>query len=282
MTPCSINLVTYVSSAFKYLVKYDGKIIETTVTNQGAVAEEWVSEILLVHSDNKNPVVGLDIKWDDSPNELVSNKCSVLLLCIDTKCLILQLLYMDTIPETIKSFLLVSEYGLHCANTEDIRTIVTKKWLVQFGQHGLEYLADGMFNLVIKKPGAVAEEWVSEILLVHSDNKNPVVGLDIKWDDSPNELVSNKCSVLLLCIDTKCLILQLLYMDTIPETIKSFLMNSKFTFMGVKEDMSKLVSEYGLHCANTEDIRTIVTKKWLVQFGQHGLEYLADGMFNLV
>nr|GEW15123.1 Werner syndrome-like exonuclease [Tanacetum cinerariifolium] len=73
MTPCRINLVTYVSSAFKYLVKYDGKTIETTVTNQGAVAEEWVSEILVVHSDNKNPVVGLDIKWDDSPNELPGN-----------------------------------------------------------------------------------------------------------------------------------------------------------------------------------------------------------------
>ncbi|GKE54259.1 Werner syndrome-like exonuclease, partial [Tanacetum coccineum] len=112
----------------------------------------------------------------------------------------------------------------------------------------------------VTNQGAVAEEWVSEILLVHSDNKNPVVGLDIKWDDSPDELVSNKCSVLLLCIETKCLILQLLYMDTIPETIKSFLMNSKFTFMGVNEVMSKLVSEYGLHCANTEDIRMTIKK----------------------
>ncbi|GJT45347.1 Werner syndrome-like exonuclease [Tanacetum coccineum] len=182
MTPCSINLVTYVSSAFKYLVKYDGKTIKTTVTNQGAVAEEWVSEILLVHSDNKNHVVGLDIKWDDSPDELVRNKCSVLLLCIETKCLILQLLYMDTIPETIKSFLmnskftfmgvnedmskLVSEYGLHCANTEDIRMIVTKRWLVQFGQHDLEYLVDGMFTLEIKKPGndERLNKWAARVL----------------------------------------------------------------------------------------------------------------------
>lgn len=85
-----------------------------------------------------------------------------------------------------------------------------------------------------------------------------VVGLDIEW--RPHESwMSNKSATLQLCIDEKCLILQLLYLDEVPESLKDFLNSSKFTFVGIEvaDDVKKLKNEYGLNCAKSADIRAM-------------------------
>ncbi|KAF8387666.1 hypothetical protein HHK36_026320 [Tetracentron sinense] len=46
--------------------------------------------------------------------------------------------------------------------------------------------------------------------------------------------MSNKTATLQLCVDNKCLILQLFYMDYIPQSIKSFLSDPNATFVGVE------------------------------------------------
>ncbi|KVH97529.1 3'-5' exonuclease domain-containing protein [Cynara cardunculus var. scolymus] len=81
-------------------VNYDGKTIETTVTNKAAITDEWMDELLTLHADHPTVVVGLDVEWRPHLIRSMSNKSATLQLCIDTKCLILQLFYMDEIPES--------------------------------------------------------------------------------------------------------------------------------------------------------------------------------------
>ena len=69
-----------------------------------------------------------------------------------------------------------------------------------------------------------------------------VVGLDIEWRSNLVCSMTNKTATLQLCIQDKSLILQLFYMDEIPQSFKSFLADSNFTFTGVEvaNDISKL------------------------------------------
>ncbi|KAL6543131.1 hypothetical protein OROHE_010651 [Orobanche hederae] len=91
--------------------------------------------------------------------------------------------------------------------------------------------------------------------------------------------MSNKSATLQLCIDKKCLILQLFYMDEIPNPLKSFLMNPNFTFVGVEvdQDVAKLRDEYGLGCARSMDIRAeiMARRSYLFWKPRPGLKDLA-------
>lgn len=79
----SQSSVTYVSSYFKYHVKFDDKTIETIVTNERAVADAWVKEILVAHADNPKVVVGIHVKWHGwASTTFTYFKCSTLQLCI--------------------------------------------------------------------------------------------------------------------------------------------------------------------------------------------------------
>ncbi|MED6201195.1 hypothetical protein PIB30_092502 [Stylosanthes scabra] len=89
---------------------------------------------------------------------------------------------------------------------------------------------------------------------------------------------SNKSSTLQLCIDDKCLTLQLFYIDNFPLSLKNFLMNPKFTFVGVEvaDDILKISNEYGLNCASHADIRELSNKKWPLRYYRRpGLKRLA-------
>ncbi|KAL4586504.1 hypothetical protein LXL04_011140 [Taraxacum kok-saghyz] len=175
--------ITYDSTSSKYHVRYDGKTIVTTVTDKSAVATEWVDEILLLHANNPNVMVGLDVEWRPHSISYMSNKSATLQLCIDDKCLILQLFYMDEIPESLKSFLLnpkftfvgievegdilklKNEYGLDCAKSADIREGAKKKWPGRFRRPGLKDLAMDVARIHMKKPKHVCmSNWEARIL----------------------------------------------------------------------------------------------------------------------
>ncbi|PWA54233.1 3'-5' exonuclease domain-containing protein [Artemisia annua] len=163
----SESSATHVSSYFKYHVKFDDKTIETIVTNERAVADAWVKEILVAHAENPKVVVGFHVKWYEWTSS-TSGKCSTLQLCIDTKCIILQLKHIDEISQSIKDFLMnpnitfvgahedftkfVGDYGLDCAKSEDIRAAVIRKWPRRFQRHDLEYLAKELAGLKLDKP----------------------------------------------------------------------------------------------------------------------------------
>lgn len=174
--------ITFNPTTSKYSVILAGKTIETTLTDKAAIADEWVREILSIHA-GKPMVVGLDIEWRPHPIRSMSNKSATLQLCIDDKCLILQLFYMDEIPESLKSFLadsnftfvgievgddiakLKNEYGLDCSRSADIRDLAMQRWPGRFRRPGLKDLAWEVTNLPMKKPKHVSRSnWEARVL----------------------------------------------------------------------------------------------------------------------
>lgn len=57
-----------------------------------------------------------------------------------------------------------------------------------------------------------------------------------------------------LCIDTKCLIFQMLNMDEMPQSLENFHRNYRFTFIGLELDLSTFVSGRGLIWDKGKDI----------------------------
>ncbi|CAH9087550.1 unnamed protein product [Cuscuta europaea] len=166
----SSSNITYNSSNSKYYVQFGGKRIETTVTDRASVANDWVTMIRSKHAGESTVVVGLDNEWLPHPVRYMSNKSATLQLCVDEDCLILQLFYVDEIPEELKRFLsdstfvfvgvevaddvgkLREEYGLVCAKSEDIRELAKKKWPWRFSRPGLKDLAMEICGLNMPKP----------------------------------------------------------------------------------------------------------------------------------
>lgn len=73
-------------------------------------------------------------------------------------------------------------------------------------------------------------------------------------------------------------------MDEIPESIKGFLMNPNFTFVGIEvaDDAMKLKNEYGLDCRCCGDIRDAAKDRWPGRFRRPGLKDLAREICGLV
>ncbi|MCD7448616.1 hypothetical protein HAX54_044870 [Datura stramonium] len=166
----SSHVSTSSGTASKYQIKFGGETIETTVTNKAAVANEWASAMLSKYS-GKQTVVGLDNEWKPNFSRFSNNKLATLQLCIDNMCLIVQLIYLDEIPKTLKEFLanpnftfvgvevstedilkLKNEYGLVCASKADIRDVAKNKWPGRYSRPGLKDLAYDICNLYMLKP----------------------------------------------------------------------------------------------------------------------------------
>ncbi|CAN4108923.1 unnamed protein product [Withania somnifera] len=160
------------STTSKYDIKFGGQTIETTVTDKAAVANEWASAMLSKYS-GKQTVVGLDNEWRPTFSRYTSNKSATLQLCIDKMCLIVQLFYLDEIPQTLKKMLanpnfiyvgvevaddiskLRNEYGLVCASNADIH----------FSRPGLKDLASEICGLYMRKPKHVClSNWEARVL----------------------------------------------------------------------------------------------------------------------
>lgn len=172
------------STTSKYHVNYDNKTIKTTLTKRASDVTEWVNETLLAHANVPKMVVGLDVEWRPHMISGMSNKSATLQLCIDTKCLILQLFYMDVIPQSLKNFLmnrkfifvgvevemdvekLKNEYGLDCARSADIRSATIKRWPnMYFRKPGLKHLARDVASLHMEKPMHVCRSnWDAQVL----------------------------------------------------------------------------------------------------------------------
>ncbi|GLT64904.1 hypothetical protein SLA2020_373670 [Shorea laevis] len=149
-----------------YLVHYCGKIIETTVTESASVAENWVLNIQSGLSEQKINIVGFNCKWKPHPIESMSGRITTLQLCVDTRCLVLQISRLNNIPESIKHFFsdsnvvfvgievkkmvtkLQNEYGLNCTNKIDVRHLVKMHFPVSFCMKpGLKALASQLVGL---------------------------------------------------------------------------------------------------------------------------------------
>ncbi|KAF9596649.1 hypothetical protein IFM89_012864 [Coptis chinensis] len=174
------------NSDTQYIVYFSGKTIETTVTDKASVAQDWIRDIVSIHQHKTQVIVGLDIEWRPHPIRDLSNKSATLQLCIDDKCLILQLFYMDEIPNLLKDFLgdskfkfvgievgddvqkLRNEYGLICSSHLDIRELAKTRYPGRFRRPGLKDLALEISGLRMMKPEHVClSNWESRILDVN-------------------------------------------------------------------------------------------------------------------
>ncbi|KAH6826453.1 hypothetical protein C2S53_014307 [Perilla frutescens var. hirtella] len=166
----SSSSIAFNPATSKYNVTFAGTTIETTVTDKAATASAWVREISSLYGGIPT-VVGLDVEWRPHHMDNMSNKSATLQLCINNKCLILQLFYMDEIPQSIKGFLLNpnftfvgvqveedvmklrNEYGLDCSRCMDVRAEANARWPGMFSRRpGLKDLARELCGLYMKKP----------------------------------------------------------------------------------------------------------------------------------
>ena len=141
---------------------------------------------------------------------------------------------------------------------------IPSKYSVNFAGKTIE-------TIVVTVKASNADEWVHQILSIYAGTST-VVGIDTEWSLHP----SKKAAILQLCIGERCLIVQLSYMDNIPQSLKSFLMDSNFTFVGigVSRDIAKLL-EYELNCSKSTDIGQVAKKLWPGRFQGPSLKELA-------
>ncbi|XP_061366079.1 3'-5' exonuclease-like [Gastrolobium bilobum] len=147
----------------------------------------------------------------------------------------------------------------------------TSKYLVLFDGIKIETTVTGKAK--------ITDEWIQLILSTHAGNQL-VIGMDTEWMRS-NKM---KTAILQLCVEDKCLIFQLSHMDDdIPESLRSFLMDYDFKFVGVgvMNDIKKLKNEYGLECKNGIDVSTLAVTQWPGRFSSRGLKYLAKELVGL-
>ncbi|KAL0436003.1 UNVERIFIED_CONTAM: Exonuclease 3'-5' domain-containing protein 2 [Sesamum radiatum] len=154
----------------KYVVSFSGARIEATVTDKAAGVTNWVQEVLSMYG-GESIIVGLDCEWKPNSYAYENNKTATLQLCVDTKCLILQLFYLDFIPQSLKNFLvhpsvtfvgvgvqddvykLREEYGLVCSAMNDIQEMAMARYPWEFTRRpGLKDLASWFVGLNMAKP----------------------------------------------------------------------------------------------------------------------------------
>ncbi|XP_026395872.1 Werner Syndrome-like exonuclease [Papaver somniferum] len=74
-----------------------------------------------------------------------------------------------------------------------------------------------------------------------------VISLDIKWNSASPD---SKVATLQLCHESRCIIIQLLHLDLIPNSLRNLLSDRSITFVGVgiTQDIAKLDRDYGFKC----------------------------------
>ncbi|XP_057730879.1 3'-5' exonuclease-like [Arachis stenosperma] len=178
--------VSFNPDTSKYTIQFDGKEIETTVTDQATIVDQWVQDINVLYSPNSSVIVALDIEWKPDTVQYSRCKSATLHLCIDDKCLMLQLFHIDNLPPSLNNFLMnpnlffvgfeVSKkiskindgYGLSCSGVRvDIKLLAMQKWLGQCRFSDLKDLAKQLVGLSIKKPKLVSlSNWKVRVLSV--------------------------------------------------------------------------------------------------------------------
>lgn len=109
----------------------------------------------------------------------------------------------------------------------------------------------------------------------------------VQWTENLSKIglrIKNKTAILQLCVNTKCLILQLLFIDYIPQSVKHFLSNPNLSFVGVEvqRDVTKLRNEYGLQFTNIAAVRDETLKRFPSMFnGKPGLKDVANRIVGL-
>jgi hypothetical protein len=72
----------------RYTVRFGSAQIDTTVTSDTAVADEWVRGVRATNA-GRRIIVGLDCEWKPCDYSSTTSKVAILQLCVGTSCLVL-------------------------------------------------------------------------------------------------------------------------------------------------------------------------------------------------
>ncbi|KAF5207787.1 Polynucleotidyl transferase, ribonuclease H-like superfamily protein, partial [Thalictrum thalictroides] len=165
----------------KRYVNFSGNKIETTVTDKSEIVVNWIREIRQIHT--KRFLVGLDCEWKS--NKCHKNEVATLQLCIENKCLIIQLLHIDRIPRLLRGFLhdsaitfagveverdtrkLTEDYGLKCFTVVDVQKLLAMKsdeWTFDFGVHQPRLKARAFEAVGLPKKVTIMSNWEARVL----------------------------------------------------------------------------------------------------------------------
>lgn len=131
--------------------------------------------------------------------------------------------------------------------------------------------AEKSIQVTLTDDGHVAGSWV------YQQTGQKIVGLDMEWRPCFNKGSQNKTALLQLCTDNGCLIIQMLFLDFMPEALVGFLKDPEIKFVGsgVRADVAKLKHDYGLECGGPVELGHLAAEKFgrqkLKQAGLRGL-----------
>ncbi|RZC88294.1 hypothetical protein C5167_016086 [Papaver somniferum] len=140
-------------------------------------------------------------------------------------------------------------------------------------------------NTVLTQTASVVDDWMSKLYQdFGSALNNLIVGFDVEWRPNFHKNQENKVSIMQLCVGSRCLIIQLMYLDKMPESLIDFLGNPSFTFVGVgiNEDVEKILCDYELGVGNTLDLRVLAAQKLnKIELKKMGLRDLTEAILGL-
>ncbi|KAI3859962.1 hypothetical protein MKW92_012981 [Papaver armeniacum] len=147
------------------------------------------------------------------------------------------------------------------------------------------YYKDTIFTTVTHR-ASVVDQWLADLYKDYDVSKNNVVGLDVEWSRtrSNNTGTRKKVAVLQLCLDERCLIFQFRWCDQVPKSLKDFLGNDKYIFVGsgIDAEAYKLMVDRGLMVARTEELGSLAAYKLSDSYGLHraGLKKLVQDVLQ--
>ncbi|KAL4557079.1 hypothetical protein LXL04_035249 [Taraxacum kok-saghyz] len=132
-----------------------------------------------------------------------------------------------------------------------------------------------ILTLVTATPSFV-ESWISEIEGIHRHRlQSLIVGLNIEWRPRRRKH-EFPVATLQLCVGRHCLIFQILHSPSIPWTLRNFLLNTSYTFVGpgIDDYIKRLNDHYNLHVGRTTDLRALALEFGRTDLGNAGLRGL--------
>ncbi|KAL2628688.1 hypothetical protein R1flu_013374 [Riccia fluitans] len=103
----------------------------------------------------------------------------------------------------------------------------------------------------VTNEGKVVEKWIE------GQSDQTTFGLDIEWKPNLVKDDNNRVALLQISSPTDCLLVQLLYLDYIPDSLRDFLKSGANSFggVGITEDGMKLIRDYELICSGLVELQ---------------------------
>ncbi|CAM6088719.1 unnamed protein product [Calypogeia fissa] len=119
-------------------------------------------------------------------------------------------------------------------------------------------------KVTLTKESSVAQDWIMQ-------QRGKCFGLDLEW--KPNRRKGqpeNKVALMQISSETECLLIQMLFLDSIPSALVRFLKDParKIAGVGIHEDTKKLRRDYGLICSGEVELSALAVS----HFQDNGLK----------